>query len=148
VICQFLVFSISEKDLAKSAKKNPKAIWKYIKSKSKRRSGIGELLTDQKDPNSRKTDDDKEKAEILAEFFQSVFTKEPNLLGTSLSLKDCSNIIFNGIAIVSTIYFNILGCILSGPGDLSIVIKDMKNNKFFTDRQYGLISGRSTSYNY
>ena len=78
-----------EKDLAKSAKKNPKAIWKwkYIKSKSKRRSGIGELLTDQKDPNSRKTDDDKEKAEILAEFFQSVFTKEPNDTAPTLPLK-------------------------------------------------------------
>jgi hypothetical protein len=25
------------------------------------------------------------------------------------------------------------------------VIKHMKNNKFFTDRQYGFISGRSTS---
>lgn len=30
-----------EKGLAKSAKKNPMAIWKYIKSKSKTRSGIG-----------------------------------------------------------------------------------------------------------
>ena len=77
-----------EKDLAKSAKKNPKAIWKYIKSKSKRRSGIGELLTDQKDPNSRKTDDDKEKAEILAEFFQSVFTKEPYDTAPTLPLKE------------------------------------------------------------
>ena len=67
-----------EKDLPKSAKKKSKAIWKYIKSKSKTRSGIGELLTDQKNPNSRKTDDDKEKSEILAEFFQSVLTKEPN----------------------------------------------------------------------
>ena len=56
-----------EKDLAKSAKNNPKAIWKYIKSKSKTRSNIGELHTDQKDPNTRKTDDDNEKAEILAE---------------------------------------------------------------------------------
>ena len=56
-----------EKDLPKSVKKNPKAIWKYIKSKSKTRSDIGELLTDQKDPNTRKTDDDKEKAEIRAE---------------------------------------------------------------------------------
>ena len=46
-----------------------------LKSKLKTRSGIGELLTDQKDPNSRKTDDDKEKAEILAEFSQSVFNK-------------------------------------------------------------------------
>ncbi|VDI32122.1 Hypothetical predicted protein [Mytilus galloprovincialis] len=66
-----------EKKLSTNAKKNPKAIWKYIKSKSKTRSGIGELLTDQNDETSRKTDDDKEKAEILATFFNSVFTKEP-----------------------------------------------------------------------
>ncbi|CAG2252905.1 unnamed protein product [Mytilus edulis] len=57
-----------EKKLSTNAKKNPKAIWKYIKSKSKTRSGIGELLTDQNDETSRKTDDDKEKAEILATF--------------------------------------------------------------------------------
>jgi signal recognition particle subunit SEC65 len=54
----------------------------------KTRSGIGELLTDQKDPNSRKTDDDKEKAEIMAEFFQSVFTKEPNDKAPTLPLKE------------------------------------------------------------
>jgi hypothetical protein len=59
-----------------------------LKSKLKTRSGIGELLTDQKDPNSRKTDDDKEKAEILAEFFQSVFTKEPNDTAPTLPLKE------------------------------------------------------------
>ena len=77
-----------EKDLAKSAKKNPEAIWKYIKSKSKTRSDIGELLTDQKDPNTRKTDDDKEKAEIFAEFFQSVFTKEAIDTAPTLPLKE------------------------------------------------------------
>lgn len=65
-----------EQSLSSNAKKNPKAIWKYIKSKSKTRTGIGELLTDQSDPNSTKTDNDKEKAEILAEFFKSVFTNE------------------------------------------------------------------------
>jgi hypothetical protein len=77
-----------EKDLAKLAKKNLKAIWKYIQSKSKTRFVIGELLTDRKDPNSRKTDDDKEKAEILAEFFQSVFTKEANDTAPVLPLKE------------------------------------------------------------
>ena len=54
----------------------------------KTRSGIGELLTDQKDPNTRKTDDDKEKAEILADFFQSVFTKEPNDTAPTLPQKE------------------------------------------------------------
>ncbi|VDI15770.1 Hypothetical predicted protein [Mytilus galloprovincialis] len=80
-----------EKKLSTNAKKNPKAIWKYIKSKSKTRSGIGELLTDQNDETSRKTDDDKEKAEILATFFNSVFTKEPEGEVHTLPIKNTKN---------------------------------------------------------
>eukprot|EP00794_Sanderia_malayensis_P021253 gene21253-23326_t len=47
-----------EKDLVDQVKTNPKAIWKYIQSKS--------------------TVDDKVKAKILAEFFSSVFAEEPD----------------------------------------------------------------------
>ena len=65
-------------DLAARAKSNPKAIWNYIKTKSKTRVGIGDLRTDPNDKKSRKTDDDSEKAEILASFFSSVFTREPD----------------------------------------------------------------------
>jgi hypothetical protein len=54
-----------------------KAIWSYIKSKTETRTGIGDLHVDPKDTKSKKTDKDSEKAEILGEFFSSVFTKEP-----------------------------------------------------------------------
>ena len=66
-----------ENDLAAKAKSNPKAIWNYIKAKSKTRVGIGDLRSNPNDKKSRKTDNDGEKAEILALFFSSVFTKEP-----------------------------------------------------------------------
>ena len=66
-----------EKDLSENAKKNPKAIWSYIKSKSKTREGIGDLHTSPEDTNSEKTEDNKEKANILSDYFASVFTNEP-----------------------------------------------------------------------
>ena len=81
-----------EQPLSSNAKKNPKAIQKYIKYKSKTRRGIGELLTDQSNPSSAKTDDDEEKAEILANFFNSVFTKEPDGETPTLDVKDTCNL--------------------------------------------------------
>ena len=65
-----------ENKLAQDAKNNPKRIWNYINLKSKVKQGIGELHVDNQDPKSRKTNDDTEKANILAEFFSTVFTIE------------------------------------------------------------------------
>ena len=42
-----------ENDLAAKAKSNPKAIWNYIKAKSKTRVGIGDLRTNPNDKKSR-----------------------------------------------------------------------------------------------
>ena len=67
-----------EMKLAAEAKSNPKAIWKYINSKSKTRVGVSELNTDPADPTSKLTTSDKEKAEVLGQFFSSVFTTEPD----------------------------------------------------------------------
>ena len=66
-----------ERGLAKNAKENPKAIWRYINSKSKTKENIGNLLKDPTRRNSEVAESDKEKAEVLAEYFSSVFTKEP-----------------------------------------------------------------------
>ena len=67
-----------ERNLAKKAKKNPKDFFKFIKSKSKVKTGVGDLHTDPGDESSPLTSDDREKAEILSNFYQSVFTIEPD----------------------------------------------------------------------
>ena len=49
-----------------------------MNSKLKVRTGIPNLEIDDGNPNSRLTTNDKEKAEVLANFFCKVFTKEPD----------------------------------------------------------------------
>ena len=67
-----------EKKIAKNLKNNPKAFWSYTQSKTKSRSTIPDLLKPgtEKDPVYVKTDP--EKAELLLEYFSSVFTTEPD----------------------------------------------------------------------
>ncbi|XP_063427535.1 uncharacterized protein LOC134711037 [Mytilus trossulus] len=67
-----------EKNLSQKAKENPKAIWSYIKSKTKTKEGIGDLHLDTEDTKSDKTEDNSKKAKLLVEYFSSVFTKEPD----------------------------------------------------------------------
>ena len=59
--------------LATEAKTNPKAVWKYMNSKTKNREGVSDLNTDPKDPKSRLTDSDREKADALEFFFFKCF---------------------------------------------------------------------------
>lgn len=65
-----------ERGVAERAKTQPKAFWKYARSKLKTKSGIAPLLADPDDPKSL-CHDDKVKAEILQKQFVSVFTREP-----------------------------------------------------------------------
>jgi hypothetical protein len=51
--------------------------WKYANSKRKTNTGISELKFKSEEGEERKTTTDKEKAEVLASFFSSVFTIEP-----------------------------------------------------------------------
>ena len=67
-----------ELKLAIDAKSNPKAVWKYMNSKTKTRECVSDLNINPHDDKSRLTNSDKEKAEILGKFFSSVFTVEPS----------------------------------------------------------------------
>ena len=61
-----------EKNLAKDAKKNPKAFYTYLKSKTSNRQSVGPL----QDEKGSTISDDEKQAEMLNHFFSSVFTKE------------------------------------------------------------------------
>ena len=62
-----------ELNLATAAKSNPKAIWKYMNSKTKTREGVPDLNIDPTDVKSRLSRSDKEKNRHIGEFiFQCI----------------------------------------------------------------------------
>ncbi len=61
-----------EKDLVKDTDKNNRKYTKYVKSKTKSKTTVGPLVTQDK----KIITDNKEMAEMLNQFFSSVFTKE------------------------------------------------------------------------
>ena len=67
-----------EKELAENAKVNPKKFWQYANSKRKTKSGIGELKTTNSNGEVETAKTDKEKAEVLANFYSNLFTREPD----------------------------------------------------------------------
>ena len=67
-----------EKDIAKDVKNNPKMFWKYDNSKKKTKSRIWDLKYKLgNEVITTKGKGDKDKGEVLAEYFSSVFTIEP-----------------------------------------------------------------------
>ena len=64
-----------EREIALQAKSNPKVFWAHTKKKMKSKCEIAPLLSNPKDKNSMKYDDD-EKASILSKQFSSSFTVE------------------------------------------------------------------------
>lgn len=64
-----------ERKIALEVKSNCKSFWKYVNSKLKTRQGIGNLLKS----DGSLTINDTEKAEVLNNFFSSVFTRTEDL---------------------------------------------------------------------
>ena len=62
-----------EQKLVKNLKRNCKPLFSYLKTKSKINKSVSSLRC----PNGKLSDSPKETAEILADFFQSVFSDEP-----------------------------------------------------------------------
>jgi len=65
-----------ERNVAAQAKSNSKTFWRFINSKTKLRSSMSDLFISEK--QNIKATTDEEKAGVLAEFFSSVFVKEPD----------------------------------------------------------------------
>ena len=61
-----------EESIAKEAKSNPKALFDYVASKTKQKEGIANLLKG----DGSLTKNDEEKAQVLSDFFKSVYTCE------------------------------------------------------------------------
>ena len=84
-----------EKKVASDAKTNPKAFYAYTNSKLKVKEGIGDLI----DENGEKKTSDNDKANILNQFFCSVFTIEQtdNIPTCENRNSDCSleNVFFS-----------------------------------------------------
>lgn len=71
-----------EKNIAEKSKTNPKSFWNYVQKKTKVKTSVSDLYKDTN--NSSLTCNDAEKANVLADFFTSVFTvdkddKQPNI---------------------------------------------------------------------
>ena len=72
-----------EKEVAKQSKRNPKAFYKYVNSKLKTRSGIGNLRTE----TGKEVECDKDKADMFNNFFSSVYeTEDVTSLPTQLEV--------------------------------------------------------------
>lgn len=79
-----------EEDIAKSAKDNPKRFWSYVKSKSKTRASISNLYRNS--DKTELTENESEIANVLGDFFSSVFTVEPDDDLPSINKKDVPTI--------------------------------------------------------
>jgi hypothetical protein len=68
-----------EKNIAKEAKVNPKRFWQYAKSKTKTNCKVAQLVMPSEEPETEVlTSNDSDKAEVLLNYFSSVFTQEPD----------------------------------------------------------------------
>ena len=65
-----------EKDIINQIKQNPKKFWQYAQAKMATRMGIPNLIKSDDDKDDL-TKSDSEKAQVLADYFSSVFTREP-----------------------------------------------------------------------
>lgn len=61
-----------QKGVAECSKTNPKAFWSYVKGETKSKTGIGDLV----DKDGNQVTENEGKANVLNDFFASVFTRE------------------------------------------------------------------------
>ena len=70
---------VVEKKIAKNAKSNPKGFWAYTQSQLKTKSSMPDLIRPGTEKNPIYAKSDEDKAEVLVDYFSSVFTIESDL---------------------------------------------------------------------
>lgn len=70
------LIKLEQDNIAVDCKNNPKKFWKYIKSKSKTKTTLGDLKWKDEKGNLNTAETDSDKATALEEYFSSVFTVE------------------------------------------------------------------------
>ena len=163
-----------EQEIAKKAKYNSKVFWKFINSKTKFRSSIPNLYTTKKPDADKMTTDDHQKANILGEYFSSVFVKEhPRVFKEIASvLVNLLFMIFNltikhskipsawKLASITAIYKNkgskhsaenyrpisltSIACKIMESFIRDSMLNYLKANDILSNEQFGFLRGRST----
>lgn len=85
-------------EVAKQCKANPKKFWKYVNSKSKLHTRIGDIKSVGSDGLPLLANDDKDKADLFGDYFAQVYTQEPKGEFSSLTQQyptmPCEDVIF------------------------------------------------------
>ena len=71
-----------EQMVARDSKEDPKKFWKYVKSKSKTKEKVTNLKYKDENGNIKTTTSDSEKANVLQDFFSTVYTTESGHIPT------------------------------------------------------------------
>jgi len=79
----------TQNEIAKTCKNNPKHFWKYVKAKTKSKDPIGDLKYTTESGDKVIAGKDDKKAEVLCDFFSSVFCTENDTVFPVLSNKKC-----------------------------------------------------------
>ena len=89
--------------VASHCEENPKIFLKYVNSKRKTCDHIGDLITDDKYGNVSKACTNSQKAEVLGNFFASVFVRETHYDPPNSQLRPCQSS-FSDLYLVNKLY--------------------------------------------
>jgi hypothetical protein len=82
------LFKKEQNKIARECKLNPKKFWKYVNSKTRYRNSIGDLVSINDQGKEEKISDNQEKANILCDYFSSVFNKKSEITEVNILDKD------------------------------------------------------------
>lgn len=81
-----------EQEVGKESHRNPKKFWRFVKNKRKTTIGIADLKI-RKQNETKYATTDSEKLKVLNDYFAEVFTREPDMVISDMSIPDSNTLI-------------------------------------------------------